>query len=664
MSLFKVSKVLNTNYVYDNVINHNKDDFDSDSLYLDINGVVYRSVSVSTILKGHIGLPIILRNKLALKINDMAIVEPAKYKNSTLDKILFNIRLYQIKTNKQIFSEHEDELREKIRVVFKDFYFSNGQILIMNYKDRDILLDVKCDNYSGFVKKNGRIDFISDDVNVSIISGKTIRRELFKEDYDFSEIGIGGLDNQLLMTFRRALSTRAYKQQIIDNLGIKHVKGILLYGPPGTGKTLIARKIGGLISNIAPKIVNGPEIMNKWVGGSEENIRKLFEEAISDANGVDLHVIIFDEIDAICRKRGSTNSTHTDTVVNQLLSMIDGVNQLNNIFIIAMTNRMELLDEALLRAGRIEVHIQIGLPDKLGREQIFKIHTNRMDSNNCLSKGIDIEHLALLCENYSGAEIEAVVNNATSTALYEKIQLNDDNDNIIVTMNHFIKACGEVVLIFGNNHQILLNLLPIKYVDLSLNHTTCYTDINKFILKNKKLKTILINGASGTGKTALISKILLDSTITHKKIITPYDMISFDDYGKSQYLIEVFNKAYLVDRSIIVIDDVEILINYTSLGDGITAGAIIAEPRSGITFSNKLYQTLITLLKTSPSKNNAITIIITCTDSYLNTKLKGFFDGVFTIENLTRSDISKVEKQLNMVPSGLSDMSIKKLLLQ
>src|SRR5690606_5658909 len=133
--------------------------------------------------------------------------------------------------------------------------------------------------------------------------------------------------------------------------------------------TLIARSIGAMLTDKEPKVVNGPEILNKYVGQSEENIRKLFEDAIKDQedNGdkSGLHIIIFDEIDAICKQRGTQNSgtgVH-DTVVNQLLSMIDGVNSLNNVLVIGMTNRKDLIDSALLRSGRLEVHIEIGLPD-------------------------------------------------------------------------------------------------------------------------------------------------------------------------------------------------------------------------------------------------------------------------------------------------------------
>merc|ERR1712180_542942 len=140
-----------------------------------------------------------------------------------------------------------------------------------------------------------------------------------------------------------------------------------------------------------PKIINGPEIFNKFIGESEANIRKLFKEAEADELklGVNspLHIIIFDEIDAICKKRGSVagNTGVNDTVVNQLLSKIDGVDQLNNILIIGMTNRLDMIDDALTRPGRLEVKIEISLPKESGRVQILNIHTKKMVANGKLS---------------------------------------------------------------------------------------------------------------------------------------------------------------------------------------------------------------------------------------------------------------------------------------
>uniref|UniRef100_A0A1D5RG93 Vesicle-fusing ATPase n=1 Tax=Macaca mulatta TaxID=9544 RepID=A0A1D5RG93_MACMU len=138
-----------------------------------------------------------------------------------------------------------------------------------------------------------------------------------------------------------------------------------------------------------------------------------------------LHIIIFDEIDAICKQRGSmagSTGVH-DTVVNQLLSKIDGVEQLNNILVIGMTNRPDLIDEALLRPGRLEVKMEIGLPDEKGRLQILHIHTARMRGHQLLSADVDIKELAMETKNFSGAELEGLVRAAQSTAMNRHIKV-------------------------------------------------------------------------------------------------------------------------------------------------------------------------------------------------------------------------------------------------
>lgn len=182
-------------------------------------------------------------------------------------------------------------------------------------------------------------------------------------------MGIGGLDKEFSDIFRRAFNSRRYPKGVLDMYGIKHVKGMLLYGPPGTGKTLIARQIAKALEAHEPKVVSGPEIFNKFVGQSEENVRKLFAAAEAEykERGDDskLHTIILDEIDAICKQRGTSQSGTgvQDNVVNQLLAKIDGVEELPNILVIGMTNRKDLIDEAILRPGRLEVHVEISLPD-------------------------------------------------------------------------------------------------------------------------------------------------------------------------------------------------------------------------------------------------------------------------------------------------------------
>ena len=153
---------------------------------------------------------------------------------------------------------------------------------------------------------------------------------IFRPDWNFETMGIGGLDREFSDIFRRAFASRVFPTSVVSKLGITHVKGILLYGPPGTGKTLMARQIGKMLNGREPKIVNGPEILNKYVGQSEENIRNLFKEAEIEykekGDNSSLHIIIFDEIDAICKQRGTRNDGTgvADTVVNQLLAKIDG----------------------------------------------------------------------------------------------------------------------------------------------------------------------------------------------------------------------------------------------------------------------------------------------------------------------------------------------------
>jgi vesicle-fusing ATPase len=169
------------------------------------------------------------------------------------------------------------------------------------------------------------------------------------QGWKFEDLGVGGLGKQFREMFRRAFISRIFPPDVVERLGIQHTKGMMLYGPPGTGKTLMARQIGKMLNGNEPKIVNGPEIMSKYVGESEENVRKLFADAEAEqqqrGENSQLHIIIFDEIDAICKQRGSTSGGTgvADSVVNQLLSKIDGVESLNNVFLIGMTNRLDMI---------------------------------------------------------------------------------------------------------------------------------------------------------------------------------------------------------------------------------------------------------------------------------------------------------------------------------
>ena len=144
---------------------------------------------------------------------------------------------------------------------------------------------------------------------IKILNQRTAAKSLML-NVSFEQLGIGGMDKQFSEMFRRAFASRNFPPEVVQKLGITHVKGILLFGPPGTGKTLIARQIGKMLNGREPKIVNGPEVLSKFVGQSEENVRDLFKEAeaeqASAGDASELHIIIFDEIDSICKARGTS----------------------------------------------------------------------------------------------------------------------------------------------------------------------------------------------------------------------------------------------------------------------------------------------------------------------------------------------------------------------
>jgi len=192
------------------------------------------------------------------------------------------------------------------------------------------------------------------------------------------------------------LSVAAMEAEELALLGLTPVRGLLLYGPPGCGKTILAREISRALRARSPKIITAPELLDRWVGSSEKLVRGLFADAeaeLTACNGDStksaLHVIVIDEIDAVFRKRSpseDSGETTRSSVVNQILSKLDGVDAIPNVLFIGMTNRRELLDDALLRPGRLEVQIEIPLPDKIGRREILQIHFDALRERGRLSK--------------------------------------------------------------------------------------------------------------------------------------------------------------------------------------------------------------------------------------------------------------------------------------
>lgn len=467
-------------------------------------------------------------------------------------------------------------------------------------------------NARGILTQHTQIDFFKDartDIKIKASSRRPAANSIIQPGFKFEDMGIGGLDTEFSAIFRRAFASRIFPPGLVERLGIQHVRGILLYGPPGTGKTLIARQIGKMLNAREPKVINGPEVLNKYVGQSEENIRLMFADAEKeykekgDESG--LHIIIFDELDAVCKQRGSgTGGTGVgDSVVNQLLSKLDGVDQLNNILLIGMTNRMDMIDEALLRPGRLEVHMEISLPDEAGRAQILKIHTTKMRTNNVLEGDVNVEELAKLTKNFSGAEINGLVKAASSYAFSRHIKvgtmasINPDVENMKVNRGDFLHALDEVKPLFGAAEEELGQRVRGGIIHFSPFINDILEEARLFINQVRKGSTpvlsVALHGPPGSGKTALAAKMAMDSQFPFIKLVSPEDMVGFSEMQKVQQLDKTFRDAYKSALSIIVIDNIELLVDWVPIG-----------PR----FSNSVLVALKVLLAKQPPKVSALRV--------------------------------------------------------
>jgi len=239
---------------------------------------------------------------------------------------------------------------------------------------------------------------------------------------------IGGL-RKVKEELMEAVEWPLKRPEAFERLGIKPPKAVLLYGPPGCGKTMLAKAVA-TESEANFIAVKGPELLSKWVGESEKAVREIFKKARQTAPTI----IFFDEIDSLTPRRGLEYGSHvTETVVNQILTELDGIERLENVMIVGATNRPDMLDPSLLRPGRFDRLVLVPLPDKDARAEILRVHTKGMPL-----RGVNLEELARKTEGFSGADIESLCREAAMAALREDTQAGH------VDSKHFDKAFQEV----------------------------------------------------------------------------------------------------------------------------------------------------------------------------------------------------------------------------
>ena len=235
---------------------------------------------------------------------------------------------------------------------------------------------------------------------------------------------IGGLP-EVKEELAEAIEWPLKHADLFNQADVKPPKGLLLYGPPGTGKTMIAKAVA-TTSEANFISVKGPELLSKWVGESEKGVREIFRKARQAAPCI----VFFDELDAVAPRRGrSEGDAHvTERVISQMLTEMDGLEDLKGVVVIGATNRPDILDEALLRPGRFDRILEVPLPDKEARKDILKIHTKRKPLDNT----VDMDKLVELTGGFTGADIAAIVNAAAMSAIKEYVATINENNKVRV----------------------------------------------------------------------------------------------------------------------------------------------------------------------------------------------------------------------------------------
>jgi len=363
---------------------------------------------------------------------------------------------------------------------------------------------------------------------------------------------IGGLDEELEQV-REMIELPLSEPELFRKLGIDPPSGVLLYGPPGTGKTLIAKAVANEV-DAHFEVIDGPEIVSKYKGESEERLRETFERAIENQPAV----VFVDEIDSIAGTRDD-DSDMENRVVAQLLTLMDGLEDRGQVIVVGATNRVDAIDPALRRGGRFDRETEIGAPGESGRREILDVHTRGMP----LSEDVDLDALAARTHGFVGADVHALVTEAAMRALRDR----DEREDLVVTqadveaaltavdpstMREYVAETPETTFDdvggLGDPKRVLT-----EAVEWPLAYGALFEATN-----TDPPSGILLYGPPGTGKTLLARALAGESEVNFVSVAGPELL---DKYvGESEKAVrEVFDRARQAAPSIVFFDEIDAL---------------------------------------------------------------------------------------------------------
>ncbi|MFW9960757.1 MAG: CDC48 family AAA ATPase [Candidatus Thorarchaeota archaeon] len=418
----------------------------------------------------------------------------------------------------------------------------------------------------------GKFGRVTPDTSVEVLTKPVKPEELTVPQVTYEDIG--GLGKELVR-IREMIELPIKSPELFKRLGITPPKGVLLMGPPGTGKTLIAQAVANE-SGANFKVINGPEIMSKFYGESEQKLRETFEEAEKNAPSI----IFIDELDSIAPKRAEVTGEVERRVVAQLLALMDGLAGRGQVIVIGATNRPDDIDEALRRPGRFDREIVIGVPDKKGRLEILQIHTRAMP----LEKDLDLDKLAAVTHGFVGADLSALAREAAMQALRRVLPHVDPDtgdipadilSNLFVTQADFEMALTEVspsalreVLVekpnirwddVGGLSKVKMQLR--EAVETPLKYPEVFEGMGI-----RAPKGVLLFGPPGTGKTLLAKAVATESEANFISVRGPE---VFNKYvGESEKAVrEFFRKARQVAPCVLFFDEIDAILGARGMRD-------------------------------------------------------------------------------------------------